>query len=63
MTPSYSTEPISIGLDDESWKALSGIDAKAVLRLLTFPEVEGRTYSSVPIFPLADGRDLYVKSH
>lgn len=63
MTPSHTTDPISIGLDDESWKALSGTDAKSLLRILTFPEIEGRTYSSVPIFALADGRDLYMKSH
>ncbi|MBI4984117.1 MAG: hypothetical protein HZC24_01895 [Rhodocyclales bacterium] len=63
MAPSHIADPISIGLDDESWKALSGIEAKSLLRILTLSDLEPRTYSSVPIYSLADGRDLYVKSH
>ena len=58
-----SAEPTSIGLDDESWKALSGAEANSLLRILAFPNAEDRTYSNVSMFPPIDGRFLYVKSH
>jgi hypothetical protein len=63
MAPPCSAEPSSIGLDDESWKALSCPEIQSLLRILSVPEVEARTYSSVSVFPPVDGRDLYVKPH
>ncbi|MDO8932010.1 MAG: hypothetical protein Q7U97_06425 [Rhodocyclaceae bacterium] len=63
MATPCSAEPTSIGLDDESWKALSCTEVTSLLRMLSFAGVEDRTYSNVAVFPPADGRFLYVKPH
>ena len=63
MASTYSAEPASIGLDDESWKALSSTDASSILRILMSSNVEDRTYSSVSVIPFADGRNLYIRPH
>ena len=63
MASPYLAEPTSIGLDDESWKALSCPEVQSLLRVLTVPDTESRTYSSVSVLPPVDGRALYVKAH
>lgn len=63
-TPCSVETTIGIGLDDESWKALSSTDANSLLRILLLSSSEeNRTYSSVTILPPVDGRSLYVKPH
>lgn len=63
MAQYRSSESTSIGLDDESWKAISLDDAQSLLRVLSFAGREPRTYSSVSVLPPVDGRSLYVKAH
>lgn len=63
MAQYCSSESICIGLDDDSWKAISLNDAQSLLKTLSFTELESRTYSSVSVLPPADGRSLYVKAH
>jgi hypothetical protein len=62
MATPCSAEPTSIGLDDESWKALSCTEVTSLLRMLSFagvrPDLFGRRGLSS-----ADGRFLYVKPH
>ncbi|MGE5468712.1 MAG: hypothetical protein ACM3Y9_14925 [Ignavibacteria bacterium] len=57
-----SSEYTRIGLDDDSWN-LSKADTESLLRLLSFSRAEERTYSSVPILQMTDGRSLYVKPY
>lgn len=63
MCSSQIAELTSVGLDNESWKALPCAVAQSLLRILLFANIEDRIYSGVPIFPLADGRNLYIKTH
>lgn len=64
MIPSRSSDSLSIGLDDESWKMLPGSQVNYLLNIFSLAEDDSeRTYTSVSIFPPADGRDLYVKPH
>lgn len=57
-----SCEFTRIGLDDESWK-LNMADTESLLRLFSLSRNEERTYSSVPILQMTDGRSLYVKPY
>lgn len=61
MAQSISKEVYGIGLDDESWRALSCVEASSLLRVLSLADIDDRIYSNAQIFPLADGKDLYVR--
>lgn len=63
MAPIRYTESLSIGLDNESLQALSSTEANSLLRILTFPIIDDRTYSSVSMLPMADGSSLYVRPY
>lgn len=64
MASAYMNEITSVGLDAESMQAMSFSDVSSLLRILSQGEKdEGRTYSSVSVFPIADGRELYIQPH
>ncbi len=62
MAMTYAGEIKSVGLDnDESWKALSCLEADSLLRVLSFSNAEDRIFANAPIFPMADGQSLYIR--
>ncbi len=60
MACSHPAELNSIIINDESWKELSCFDAQSLLRVLTNTTDEDLIYYSTPMYPLADGRNLYI---
>jgi len=57
------TETNSIGLEGEACKSLSGMEAMSLLRVLAFQDdQDDRIQTAVSIFPIADGRSLYMHS-
>lgn len=65
MATLSNNEVQSIGLDEDSLQILSfTTDVVSLLRILSTHDVEDeRTYSSVSMFPIADGRELYIQPH
>jgi hypothetical protein len=66
MAGSYhqATEIESVGLNTESFESFSSEVANSLLRILQDDEtMDERTYSSVTMFQVADGRNLYILPH
>ncbi len=65
MASSYHqiTEFESVGLNAETFESFSGEvakDANSLLRILQDDPMDDRTYSSVAMLQVADGRNLYI---
>ena len=61
MTNSNHTiDAISVGLDVDSWKDLSGDDARSLLSVFALPQAEERTYSGILMASPPSGSNLYV---
>ncbi len=60
MACSHSAELNALIINDESWQELSSFDAQSLLRVLTNTADDGLINYSTPMYPLADGRNLYI---
>lgn len=64
MATTYNHPNGSIGVDAESLQSLSFTDVNLLLRILSPHDAdEERTFSSVTMFPIADGKELYIQPH